>query len=114
MSLKYFNESEFTMGGVNVFDKMDTTFLRLLDSIREDCDFPFKINSSYRSEDYNKSIEGATRSKHLEGIAVDIHCTDSKKRSKIVYNALKYGLSVGVGKTFVHVDNRSNQLMFVY
>jgi uncharacterized protein YcbK (DUF882 family) len=112
--MRYFSKSEFVMGKVNVFDKMDTIFLQLLDALREECDFPIKINSSYRSPAYNKSIGGASRSKHMEGIAVDIACTNSIKRAVLVKNALELGLSVGVGKSFVHCDNRKGQLMFTY
>lgn len=112
--MKYFSESEFTMGGLNVFDKMDFNFLTKLDQLRELCGFPLTINSSYRSPEYNKSVGGAKTSQHLYGNAVDLRCTDSTKRAVIVSNALALGLSVGITKSFVHVDNRDNQLMFVY
>ena len=112
--MKHFKEEEFMMGGENVFHKMDQDLLNMLDNLRELCDFPLSINSSYRSPEYNKSIGGASRSKHMEGIAVDLACTDSKKRAIITMNALDLGFTVGVAKTFIHVDNRTNQIMFTY
>lgn len=112
--MKYFNESEFKQGRLNVFDKMDESFLEKLDLLRELCGFALSINSSYRSQVYNKSIGGADKSKHMEGIAVDLACTESSKRAIIVFNALSLGLTVGVAKTFIHVDSRPKQIMFTY
>lgn len=110
--MKYFKESEFRMGGMVVFDKMSGAFLHKLDVLRGLCGFPFILNSTYRSPEYNASIGGASNSKHMEGIAADIACSDSKQRAILVKHALDLGLSVGVYKTFVHVDNREGQLMF--
>ena len=109
----YFDESEFRMGGLIVFDKMDTAFLVKLDTLRGRCGFPFILNSTYRSPEYNTSIGGAPNSKHMEGIAADIQCIGSKERAILVKNALDLGLTVGVYKNFVHVDNRDDQIMFV-
>ena len=112
--MRYFKESEFTMGGVSVFDKMDFNFLTKLDELRERCGFGLAINSSYRSRDYNRKIGGSPGSKHIDGIAADLACNDSAKRAVIVKNALDLGLTVGVARTFVHVDNRDNQIVFTY
>lgn len=112
--MKYFKESEFIMGGKPCFQYMDEVFLELLDALRDEVGFPLKLNSTYRSPEYNKSIGGSKGSKHMEGIAADISCTDSVKRAKLVYTALDLGLTVGVAKTFIHVDNRPSQIMFTY
>ena len=112
--MKHFKDTEFKMGDLIVFDKMDKSFLTQLDSLRELCGFPLKINSSYRSPEYNKKIGGATHSQHLLGKAVDLHCNNSVDRSVIVKHALSLGLTCGVAKTFVHVDNRENQILFTY
>jgi uncharacterized protein YcbK (DUF882 family) len=111
--MRYFEESEFRMGGMVVFDMMDTTFLNKLDELRGLCGFPFVLNSTYRSPEYNFRIGGAPNSKHMEGIAADIQCIGSTPRSKLVKHALNLGLTVGVYKNFVHVDDREHQIMFV-
>ena len=112
--MKYFKESEFVMGGVIVFDKMDEVFLDLLDELREVCGFPIRFNSTYRDPAYNKKIGGSSGSKHLLGIAADISCLDSSQRVVIVGHAIRLGLTVGVAGTFIHVDNREKQIMFTY
>lgn len=112
--MKYFSEEEFIMGRVNVFNKMNTKLLTLLDQLREDVGFALKINSSYRSKKHNEQIGGAKFSKHLTGQAVDISCKSSHDRAIIVGCALRLGLTVGIAKTFVHIDNREEQIMFTY
>ena len=114
IQLNYFTSSEFTMGGEDVSNMMDEQFLLMLDDLREEVGFSLKINSSYRSPEYNKSIGGSTGSKHMQGIAIDVHCTDSVRRAKVVCAALSMGLTIGVGKTFIHIDNREGQIMFTY
>ena len=112
--MKYFKESEFTMGGENVFDKMNKSFLIKLDNLREACDVPLVITSSFRSKEYNKSIHGAKFSMHLQGRAVDVVCTDSSNRCRIMKEALAMGLTIGVGRDFLHIDDRAIQIVYHY
>ena len=87
------------MGGENCYDKMDPYFLTLLDDLRDAVGEPLYLTSTYRSPDYNRSINGASRSKHLEGIAADISCNNGTLRAKIIKEALNMGLTVGAAKT---------------
>lgn len=112
--LIHFKESEFIMGGEYVGNKMNQGFLLELDTLRSTVDMPFQITSSFRSFEYNKSVGGSKGSFHLQGRAVDISCLDGVKRARITKAALNQGLSVGVAKTFVHIDNRSNQIIYSY
>ena len=112
--MRYFREQEFRMGNEFVFDKMNTDFLELLDNVRECVGEPLYITSSYRSESYNRSIGGSKKSQHIKGNAVDLSCNNGTLRLKIVENAIALGLSVGVAKTFIHLDNRLKQIVFTY
>lgn len=112
--LSNFKEHEFTMGSENVLDKMDIPFLQKLDALRTACGFSMTLNSTFRSMEYNKSIGGSSTSMHLLGRAADIKCNFGSRRVVIVREAIKLGLSVGPAKTFVHVDNRETQILFVY
>ena len=114
MGLVHFTEDEFIMGGEHVFSKMNDIFLSRIDELRSNYGKPIKINSSYRSPAYNKSIGGSIGSKHMQGIAIDISCINSTDRAKLVWAALDLGLTVGVGATFVHIDGRPEQIMFTY
>ena len=112
--MRYFKDSEFVMGDKNVFHKMDADLLHRLDLLRELVSEPLSINSSYRSEEYNKGVGGSKKSQHLTGNAVDLQCNNSTLRAKIVKHALDLDLTCGVAKTFVHIDNRENQIVFTY
>jgi len=112
--MKHFKESEFMMDKENVFNEMNTEFLCLLDDLRELVGEPLTVNSSYRSVAKNESVGGASNSQHLYGNAVDLSCNNGALRLKIVECAIELGLSVGVNKYFIHVDNRLRQIVFAY
>lgn len=118
LNLRYFSPKEFTMnnGSVNVFQFMDTVFLKELDEFRHRLGFFIKPTSSYRSESFNISIGGAKNSMHLTGRAIDADITryTGEQRAKFMQVALEMGFTVGVSKNFFHIDNRKNQTVFGY
>ena len=114
MELKHFSPSEFTMIGEVVFDKMHPDFLALLDECRGRAGIPFKITSSYRSPEHNARVGGSPTSMHLKGRAVDIACTSGRMRARVMHAALGIGLTVGVMKTALHLDNRSVESPIVF
>lgn len=118
-AMKHFSLDEFDSPDVKGSgSKMNTSFLLRLDELRERCDFPFKINSGYRTKEHNAKVGGSHRSSHLDGIAVDIHCNDSARRFKIVSEAVKMGFSrIGIANTFIHIDDdttKSQGVIWLY
>ena len=86
--------------------------MNLLEEIREACgDRPITINSGYRTESYNKKVDGAKQSQHLYAAAADIKV--SGKSASEVYKLCDrlVGSRGGVGKysTFTHVDVRGHK-----
>ncbi|MEO5646596.1 MAG: D-Ala-D-Ala carboxypeptidase family metallohydrolase [Candidatus Paceibacterota bacterium] len=81
-------------------------FVAILDKMRGECGFPFKINSGFRTVAQNASLSDAMGdSAHLSGLAVDIAITDSFKRFKFLEVAQNNGIKrIGLGKTFIHID----------
>ena len=105
MESKYFTEREFKCAGQLCFDKMNKTLIDMLDTARELAGVPFKITSSYRTEEHNAKIGGKPNSAHLRGTAVDIACDSSCSRMMIVDALIIAGFNrIGVSKTFIHVD----------
>mgnify|MGYP001329835874 FL=1 len=102
------------MDGNQVFHRMNPAFLQLLDKCRELAGVPFVITSSYRSPSKNRRVGGSVGSMHLYGRAVDIECPDGATRWKIVKAAMSLGLSVGVMRSALHLDNREFPVMFDY
>jgi len=109
--MDYFKEREFNMGGEPCFDMMDSTILMSLDILRELVKRPFTITSSYRSISYNKKVGGAKHSQHRTGKAVDVstYGWSSVDKAKLVLEALKMDLSVGIAKSFIHIDCRAGK-----
>lgn len=88
---------------------MSDDLIRRLQDIRDDLRMPMKINSAFRCEPHNKKVGGSSKSSHLPdefGIsyAVDIACTTSAYRQKLLEVVFKHCDRVGIAKTFVHID----------
>lgn len=86
--------------------------LRILDDLRDHFGKPLELSSTYRSPSYNKAIDGASKSQHVEFKAVDF--TVSGVSPSKVFSTLKSWQSSGkikggIGKynTFTHFDTRS-------
>ena len=111
MKNTYFKLSEFDSPDLKGSGAlMDETFIDMLIEARAKANIPFKINSGYRTKEYNKSLlkrgyKASKNSSHLKGCAADIHCVDSTSRF-IIYNSLiDAGFTrIGVAKNFIHVD----------
>jgi len=94
---KYFSEKEIYKLKPELVDK--------LDKARGIAGIPFKINSGFRTPEHNKRIGGKPDSSHLKGLAVDLHCKDSKSRYKILTSLLEVGFNrIGLADTFIHCD----------
>jgi uncharacterized protein YcbK (DUF882 family) len=103
---KYFKIEDFDCQETGE-NEMSEQFIHSLDQLRAACGFPFIVTSGYRSPT-GHSIEKAKNSPgtHAQGIAADIAVNGGVERRAIVNHALAMGMSVGVAKTFVHVDIR--------
>lgn len=104
---KYFSASEFLRCTPScTIGQMDEGFLRLLDMVREKAGIPLVLNCAYRSREHELQKGRSGNSAHTKGKAVDIRCTTSANRYKIVAAALACGIRrIGIAKTFVHLDN---------
>lgn len=97
---KYFSKAEVAKW------KLKPELWTLLDKMREECGFPFIINSGLRTKEENDKLkDSASDSAHLSGLAVDISIKDSTKRYILVKVALNNGINrIGIADTFVHID----------
>lgn len=78
---------------------------------------PMRVNSCCRTPAHNRQVGGATSSFHLtEGnplcmggtCAIDIAIPDGAYRYRLMKKAIEAGWSVGVYKTFIHLDRRAD------
>ena len=93
-------------------------FLDRLEALRVAYGHPMVVTSGARTREHNKRVGGAAASMHLidnpkyqcDCLAVDVHMLDASLRRRFVEIALANRWSVGVGKSFVHVDARADLL----
>lgn len=115
----YFKESEFDSPDLkHSGSKMKPDLLDKLNKARHIAGVPFKITSGYRTPKHNKKIGGVPQSSHLKGLAVDISCSYSTDRFKIVNALLDAGINrIGIAKTFIHCDvdcDKHENVIWVY
>lgn len=110
----FFSEREFnSLTPSCSLDDMSPGFMTKLDFARSLAGIPFVLNCAYRSPEWDKSKGRTGLSYHCSGRAVDIRCNDSENRYKIIAACLKAGLKVGIYKNFLHVDNRTEEIIFI-
>ena len=107
---KYFKLSDFNCQETGE-NEMDVDFIHALDQLRAACGFPFIITSGYRSKDHSIEKRKSKAGTHAHGIAADIKVSGGAQRLAVVKHASAMGMSVGVAKTFVHVDVRKTEPM---
>ena len=119
LDLKYFKLSEFSSPDDSESgSKMDKDFLEKLDYARGNAGVPFKINSGYRTKEWNLKVGGRVGSSHLKGLAVDIHCNNSRNRALIINALMEVGVNrFGIARTFIHCDvdkNKDQDVIWLY
>lgn len=103
---RFFKDSEFRRCNPPCrLADIDEGLLYKLDQAREICDFPFIVNSAYRTVDHELSHGRKGTSSHTKGLAVDLKCGSSHIRLKMVSALLQVGFHrIGVYPTFIHAD----------
>ncbi|AKU42643.1 peptidase [Vibrio phage H188] len=108
MNTAHFKAKEFMCNCGCGQTKPNSELMAVLQLVRLHFNKPVVITSSYRCPKHNKAVGGASKSKHLEGIAADIQVKDIEPME--VYHLLDsifpnhYG--IGSYKTFTHIDVR--------
>lgn len=104
--MKYFQYEEFDSPDIQGSGQMmSKDLLNKLDLIREEYGKPIHINSGYRTEAHNEKVGGKPNSSHIKGLAVDISCSASADRYKLIGLFYKYNINrIGIAKTFIHID----------
>ena len=108
-----FRSVEFDCRGVGCCDEtlVDMQLVEYLQKIRDHFGKPIIISSGYRCERHNRSVGGATASKHKAGMAADIMIAGVSP-SEVAKYAESIGVKgIGLYETakdgyFVHIDTR--------
>lgn len=103
---KYFAEAEFQKcTPACSLQDMNRSAMWIFDAVREAAGIPLVINCAYRSPEWDRSKGRSGNSAHCKGMALDIRCTSSANRMKIVAAAVEVGIKrIGIAKNYVHLD----------
>lgn len=103
-NVKNFKRHEFEDNKGECWQNKDC--ILMVDRAREMAKIVFTILSACRNRGQNKEAGGVDDSSHLLGFAVDISCTSSRDRFKILTSLYLVGFRrFGIYETFIHVDN---------
>ena len=129
--LRYFTEEELQCPSGKVV-KLAEGFGQKLDELRDALDRPMSLTSACRTTAHinwllQRGYPASTNSFHLidnpkygtDTCAVDVAIPDSEYRKELIKLALDEGWTVGVAKSFAHIDRRSDytdlpQIVYVY
>lgn len=88
------------------FIKVVPSFLAKINWLRDTVGSPLTVNSWCRCDDHNKAVGGKSTSSHLVGYAVDLAVPTDYIKYRILIAAGKIWFrGVGVGETFIHLDD---------
>ena len=98
----YFSEKELMCKcGCKTYN-FDKDFLDKLNHIRYNVGQPLIVTSGCRCKEHNKKVGGTEESSHTKGLAVDISCSDSVLRSKIIKQAINFGITASRTVNFLY------------
>lgn len=103
---KYFSEREFQRCTPSCsLQDMEQYAMDKFDEAREIAGIPFVITCAYRSAEWDLSKGRSGKGAHTKRNALDIRCTNSENRFKIIGALLQVGCKrIGVSSTFIHAD----------
>lgn len=121
---KNFSKEEFDCNDgsempINIYHNM-VKVANQLQTLRDYIGKPIQVNSAWRSEEYNASINGVKNSQHIMGRAADIVIKGMTpiEVSKIIEELISKGdmLQGGLGiySSFVHYDIRGEKARWDY
>lgn len=113
---KYFTDAEFQRcTPACSIQAMNSAFMRRLDTARSLSSVPFVLTCAFRSRAWDVAKGRSGNSYHCSGRAVDIRCSNSTHRMVIVTALIRSGFNgIGIGRNFIHVDDRPTLCMFDY
>ena len=108
---KNFKSTEFDCKGKNCcsITLVDDDLVGFLQMVRANFGKAVIIDSGYRCKEHNKSVGGASKSKHLDGMAADIKIKGVEPIEVAKYCELIGVKGIGLYDWGVHIDTRSKK-----
>lgn len=93
---------------------LSTSIVDLVENSLNGTNYHFIVNCAFRDPEEDRRKGRSGTSYHCKGRALDLSTSglSGSDRRNIVLRFMKAGLTVGLYKTFIHVDNRDNPILF--
>lgn len=110
MTFRYFDVSEFKCHCGCGRNNMASSFVTLLDELRDACGFPLRVSSGYRCPQYNAKVsKTGLDGPHTTGRAVDFAVRGKEAWELLTWAARLEFTGIGILQTgayrFIHLDN---------
>ncbi|WP_265524164.1 D-Ala-D-Ala carboxypeptidase family metallohydrolase [Providencia rustigianii] len=105
---EHFDSNEFACKDGCGAKQVESKLIEILEGVRAHFGKPVVIVSGRRCAKHNSKVDGAPKSQHLLGTAVDIKVKDVAPKMVADYLESQFPDSYGIGryKTFTHIDVR--------
>ncbi len=106
-----FKSTEFDCKGKGCcqYTLIDYKIYTILQRIRNHFGKPVVVNSGYRCAVHNERVNGASKSKHVQGMAADIVIKGVKPLEVAKYAESLGVKGIGLYDTFTHIDTRAKK-----
>ena len=87
---------------------MDKRFMSKIVALREELEKAMNVTSGFRCKKHNKNIGGATKSAHMDALALDIRIKSDSYTRELITLAIECGFSgIEVGSKHIHIDDKT-------
>lgn len=87
------------------FEELDKRLQKMSKAIDAVLEIEVLATSGLRSPDHNEKMGGVPNSSHLKGLALDLACSDSRTRYRVIWSAIACGFQrIGIGADHIHLD----------
>ncbi len=84
---------------------IDSRIVETVQRLREYLQKPVMVTSAYRCPVHNRRIGGVKNSAHVRGYALDVKCTNSEDRERILEFLMVHVVRrIGIHPKFIHFD----------
>lgn len=93
---------------------LSPSFVELVENLLYGTPYYFTVNCAFRDPEEDRRKGRSGTSYHCKGRALDLSTSgfNGSDRRNIVLRFMNAGLTVGIYKTFLHIDNREIPILF--
>ncbi len=84
---------------------LNPQMFELINKLEKKANVNLIITSAFRTFEHERKKKRSGLSAHCKGLAIDVACSESNIRFRLIQSALSIGINrIGISKTFLHLD----------